>query len=154
MSNLSPGPRETDPAAGRLPYAVFGALAGLLVCAACSGFIYGPNGILAVGSWGGLHVVLILEDSGGTLEYDCAHGTIESGWTLTDDGAFSGVGEHVTEHGGPVQESEVLPTRPAAYQGTIDGDRMQLTVTLTDSAQVVGTFDLRRGADGQIVRCL
>ena len=125
-----------------------------LALAACSGFIYGPNGIVAVGSWGGLHVVLVLEESGGTLEYDCAHGTIEPGWTLTDDGDFSGVGKHVAEQGGPVREGEIRPERPAAYDGTIDGDRMQLTVTLTDSAQVVGSFDLRRGADGQIVRCL
>ena len=130
------------------------AVAVALAFAACSGFIYGPNGILAVGSWGGLHIVLVLEESGGTLEYDCAHGTIEPGWTLTEDGEFSGVGEHIAERGGPVQEGEVLPARPAAYEGTLDGDRMQLTVTLTDSAQVVGRFDLRRGADGQIVRCL
>lgn len=130
------------------------AVAAAFALAACSGFIYGPNGILAVGSWGGLHVVLVLEESGGTLEYDCAHGTIEPGWTLSEDGEFYGVGEHVIEHGGPVREGEALPARPAAYEGTIDDDRMQLTVTLTDSAQVVGTFDLRRDDEGQIVRCL
>ncbi|MEJ2548038.1 MAG: hypothetical protein P8125_09500 [Gemmatimonadota bacterium] len=135
----------------RLP---IGLLVSLLVAAACSGFIYGPNGIVAVGSWGGSHVVLMLEDSGGSLDYDCAHGTIEPGWTLTDDGVFTGVGEHFIERGGPVQEGEILPARPAAYEGTIDEDRMRLTVTLTDSAQVVGTFDLRRGDEGQIFRCL
>ena len=135
----------------RLP---IGLLVSLLVPAACSGFIYGPNGIVAVGSWGGSHVVLMLEDSGGSLDYDCAHGTIEPGWTLTDDGVFTGVGEHFIERGGPVQEGEILPARPAAYEGTIDEDRMRLTVTLTDSAQVVGTFDLRRGDEGQIFRCL
>jgi hypothetical protein len=128
------------------------AFASLL--AACSGFIYGPNGIVAIGAWGGLHVVLVLEESGGSLDYDCGHGTIEPGWTLTDEGRFSGVGEHFVEHGGPVQDGEVLAARPAVYEGTIDDDSMRLTVTLTDSAQVVGTFELRRGAEGQIVRCL
>jgi hypothetical protein len=53
-----------------------------------------------------------------------------------------------------VQEGEVIPPRPASYSGTVDGDRMDLTVTLTDSAQVVGTYELERGSDGQIVRCL
>lgn len=156
MWNSSPGPGDRERHEGRLATPVSAVLAGLLFLslAACSGFIYGPNGIIAIGSWGGLHVVMVLEESGGTLEYDCAHGTIEPGWTLTADGVFSGVGEHVIEHGGPVREGEVLPARPAAYEGTIDDDRMQLTVTLTDSAQVVGTFDLLRDGEGQIVRCL
>jgi hypothetical protein len=127
---------------------------GFGLVSACSGFIYGPNGIIAIGSWGGLHVVLVLEESGGSLDYDCGYGTIEPGWTLSDDGHFSGVGEHFVESGGPVREGEEIPARPAAYEGTIDDDRMRLTVTLTDSAQVVGTFDLERGSEGQIVRCL
>ena len=31
---------------------------------------------------------------------------------------------------------------------------MTLTVTLTDSAQVIGTFELRRGSTGELRRCL
>ncbi len=121
---------------------------------ACSVVISGPNGFIAIGSWGGLHVGLILEESGGSLEYDCAYGTISPGWTLGEDGRFSGTGEHFVLRGGPAREGEEMSGRPAAYEGMIDGDRMRLTVTLTDSARVVGTFDLERGSDGQIVRCL
>jgi len=116
--------------------------------------IAGPGVVIIIGSWGGDHVQMDLEEAGGTLEYDCAHGTIDSGWILTDDGKFSGTGEHVIEHGGPVREGEVLPVRPASYTGTVSGNRMDLTVTLTDSAQLVGTFELEQGSQGQIVRCL
>ena len=121
---------------------------------ACSVVIAGPGVFIIIGDWGGEHVRMELEEAGGALEYDCAYGTIEPGWTLGDDGEFSGAGEHFIEHGGPVQEGEVIPPRPASYRGTVDGDRMDLTVTLTDSAQVVGTFELARGSEGQIVRCL
>lgn len=121
---------------------------------ACSVVIAGPGVFIIIGDWGGEHVRMELEESGGTLEYDCAYGTIESGWEIGADGEFSGTGQHFIEHGGPVQEGEVIPPRPASYSGTVDGDRMDLTVTLTDSAQVVGTFELARGSEGQIVRCL
>ena len=129
-------------------------LTAVAVVAACSVVIAGPGVFIIIGDWGGEHVQLELEEAGGTLEYDCAHGTIDPGWTLTDDGEFTGAGEHVIEHGGPVQEGEILPARPATYDGTVDGDQMSLTVTLSDSAQVIGTFQLQRGSDGQLMRCL
>lgn len=116
----------------------------------CAGELTAPE---VVGDWGGPHLHLILQDSGGTLEYDCAHGSIASGWTLSD-GIIDGAGEHVQEHGGPVREGEVLPSRPAAYRGHVRGDFMTLTVTLTDSAQVLGTFELQRGRAGLLRRCL
>jgi len=121
---------------------------------ACSVVIAGPGVFIIIGDWGGEHVQLELDEAGGTLDYDCAHGTVDPGWTLTDDGEFTGTGVHVIEHGGPVQEGEILPARPATYDGTVDGDQMSLTVTLSDSAQVIGTFQLQRGSDGQLMRCL
>ena len=131
-----------------------GLIAAVAVLAACSVIISGPNVLIVIGTWGGEHLQLELEETGGTLEYDCAYGTIDAGWTLSDDGEFEGSGEHIIEHGGPVQEGEILPSRPASYSGTIKDDRMSLTVTLSDSAQVIGTFELVHGSDGKIVRCL
>lgn len=129
-------------------------IAALALVAACSVVISGPNVFIVIGTWGGEHVQLELEETGGTLDYDCAYGTIDAGWTLSEDGEFEGSGEHIIEHGGPVRDGEVLPVRPASYTGTVKDDRMSLTVTLSDSAQVVGTFELVYGSDGQIVRCL
>lgn len=129
-------------------------VAALALVAACSVVVTGPGVFIVIGTWGGEHVHLELEESGGTLEYDCAYGTIDAGWTLSDDGEFVGSGEHIIEHGGPVQDGEILPARPASYTGTVKDDRMSLTVTFSDSAQVVGTFDLVHGNEGQILRCL
>ena len=128
--------------------------AAIALLTACSVVIAGPGVFIIIGDWGGEHVQLQLEEAGGTLEYDCAYGTIDPGWTLADDGEFTGTGEHVIEHGGPVREGEILPARPASYDGMVEDDRMSLTVTLSDSAQVIGTFQLQRGSDGQLMRCL
>ena len=106
------------------------------------------------GQWGAPHLALVLTEEGGTLEYDCAHGTIDPGWTVSDEGRFLGAGEHVQEHGVPIAEDEVVVPRPARYEGRLRGDNLRLTITLTDSARVVGTFDLKRGETGPVFKCL
>ena len=125
-------------------------LAAFLAAAGCTDELTAPD---VAGEWGGPRLHLILQEAGGTLEYDCAHGSMDPGWTVSD-GKLLGTGEHVQDHGGPVREDEVLPSRPASYVGVIRGDVMALTVTLTDSAQALGTFELRRGSPGQLHRCL
>jgi len=47
----------------------------------------------------------------------------------------------------------VVP-RPARYDGILRGDHLWLSVTLTDSAQVLGPFDLERGKTGPVYKCL
>ncbi len=141
---------------GSTPASPLWPLVALLIATAgaCSVFATDSGTFVLIGAWGGDHVRLDLGEDGGTLEYDCAHGTIAPGWTLTDEGRFSGTGEHFIEHGGPIREGEVIPPRPARYTGTVEGNRLHLTVVLTDSAQVVGTFDLDRDSEGSVFRCL
>ena len=110
-----------------------------------------PPAVLT-GDWGGTHVGLHLTPSGGTLEYDCAHGTI--GPIVVDgSGRFTAEGTHTAEHGGPVREGEVLPSSPVRYSGSIAGDRMILEGRL-DNGVELGSFELRRGAEPRILRCL
>ena len=134
-----------------LAAALTAAPALLCIAAGCDDSITAPE---VEGVWGGLHISIELTADGGSVEYDCAHGSIDAGWTVTSGGALRGTGEHVLENGGPVREDEEVIRRPASYAGVVRGDRMTLTVTLTDSAQVVGTFDLQRGEAGRVFRCL
>ncbi len=122
-----------------------------ILAAACAGGVTEPD---ATDEWGAPHLALVLTESGGTLEYDCAHGTIDAGWTISSEGRLIGAGEHFQEHGGPIAEDEVIEPRPASYVGLLRGDDLRLTITLTDSAQVLGTFDLRRGETGPVFKCL
>ena len=122
-----------------------------LTTAAMCGNPTAPN---PVGDWGGTHVALTLTATGGAAEYDCAHGSVLEPVRVDADGRFDARGTFVRERGGPIRIDETLPAFPARYAGFIVGDVMTLTVTRTDSAIAIGTFLLRRGGVGQVVKCL
>jgi hypothetical protein len=104
------------------------------------------------GSWGGPHVGLTLETSGGRLEYDCASGTIGP-IAPRRDGAFEVEGSHTPAAGGPDIQGQVRPTYRTRFTGHVRGDRMILTGRVENGA-LLGPFELRRGADPMIFRCL
>jgi hypothetical protein len=115
----------------------------------------GPSpgeGTLVLGRWGGTHVALTLVDSGGTIEYDCAHGGVGAPVRLDRAGRFDVAGVHVREHGGPIRVGEVPDSVPARYAGQVRGDRMTLRVLV--GADTLGPFELRRGAEPQLFKCL
>jgi hypothetical protein len=129
-----------------------------LASASAAALLAGCTGTLEpsdlIGQWGGTHVEVVFDSTGaGTVEYDCAHGRIAPPITL-DGGALRAAGTHTPEHGGPVREDEVLESRPATYAGTVSGDLLTFTVTLTDSGTVLGPFAVRRGAPAQLFKCL
>ena len=124
----------------------------LLLAPACQEEITGPPTFS--GRWGGPHIELVSTDSGATLEYDCAHGTMVDPVTPDGFGVFVARGVHVREHGGPIREGEIPDQHPARYVGRVEGKAMTLTVTLTDSGTELGTFRLVRGEPGRVVKCL
>lgn len=108
------------------------------------------------GEWGGPHMGLVLLGDRATVEYDCAHGTIDEPFRVGGDGRFALRGTHVREHGGPVREGEQAESRPARFTGKVEpgGNRMQVTVTLTDEPSEIGSFTLERGAPPRVMKCL
>ena len=105
-----------------------------------------------IGQWGGPHIGLTLDATGGQIVYDCAAGTI--GPVVPDSaGRFTTLGTHTPSHGGPVREGEVLPTHAATFAGTVRGNTMTLQARV-DTGVELGPFELRRGAEAGIFRCL
>ena len=104
------------------------------------------------GAWGGIHAGLTLTAEGGTISYDCAHGTLEAPVRRDREGRFEVIGLHVREHGGPVREGEVLDSEPARYFGHVTGDHMVLQVQV--GSDTLGPFTLQRGVAPQLFRCL
>ncbi|HET9427762.1 MAG TPA: hypothetical protein VFO69_05325 [Allosphingosinicella sp.] len=123
----------------------------LPLIAACA---TGPSvGVPVTGEWGGRHVGLSLTSSGGTLEYDCASGTITGPLIPTSSGSFAAEGVHAPAAGGPEIEGQVLPRHAVRYTGRIRGGTMNLVGRL-DNGVILGPFELRRDAEPIIFRCL
>jgi hypothetical protein len=109
---------------------------------------------LPSGAWGGRGVGLAIAARGATLEYDCAHGTIDRPIRLDRRGRFQARGTHILEHGGPEREGEALPHRPVRYAGRVAGETMSLTVTFADTGEGIGSFTLSRGREPLLRKCL
>lgn len=105
------------------------------------------------GAWGGKDVSANITETGATIEYSCAEGTISQPIILDKNGNFDVKGVYVAEHGGPVRMGEDN-SHPARYSGRIEGDKWTLTVTLTDKKETIGTYTLTYGAITRLVKCL
>jgi hypothetical protein len=104
------------------------------------------------GEWGGQHVRLTVEDAGGTIEFDCAHGSLDEPLLLDGSGRFDVKGRLVAE-GGPVRKDEPETARPARYRGESDGQHLSLQVTL-EGGEDAGTFSLAKGSPPRLFKCL
>jgi hypothetical protein len=121
-------------------------LAGLLL-AGCHGETV-PNG-----TWGGDHIVLTVTDGGGTVELDCAHGTLDHPLQLDDVGRFSVAGTFVPEHGGPVRSDETPEQRPARYQGRLDHQDLEITITI-EGQTGQGPYTVTLGKPPKVTKCV
>jgi hypothetical protein len=106
-----------------------------------------------IGPWGGEHISLDVTEEGGRVEYDCAHGIIAQKIVPDARGCFDLRGTHVREHGGPVRKDEIEDSHPARYEGQIEGERMTLTITESDTKELVGTFTLVFGRKPHLTKC-
>ena len=107
-----------------------------------------------LGTWGGPHINLEVNEGGGDLNYDCAHGTIKEKIVPDREGKFVVKGRHVKERPGPTREDEDQSGEAATYNGSINGETMTLTVVLSARDETVGTFTLTRGRTGRIRKCM
>jgi hypothetical protein len=103
------------------------------------------------GEWGGEHVRLSVENAGGKIEFDCAHGSLDEPLALDGRGHFDVKGSLVGE-GGPVRKDDPGSARPARYRGETDGQRMSLEVTL-EGGESGGTFSLVKGGRARLFKC-
>ena len=83
------------------------------------------------------------------IEFDCAQGMITQEFLVDRHGRFDLRG---TYESGPI----VLPPpfHPAHYVGAVDGKMMQLMITLDDTGETIGPFQLTRGVVPVIIKCL
>jgi hypothetical protein len=108
---------------------------------------------VAIGQWGGQNVQLDVAEDGAQLRFSCARGKIELPLTLDAEGRFSAEGTFVAQGMGPTREDDPPKSRAAVYSGAVRNNLMTLTVTVADSKEEGGTFELTQGKPGSIRRC-
>jgi hypothetical protein len=111
------------------------------------------NEKLPTGIWGGEHINADVTETGVEIEFDCAHGSIPTGVVLDAQGRFNVRGKFTAERGGPVQRDETSTDRAVQYAGAVKGKEMTLTISDSNTKEVIDTFTLRHGSEGRIRKC-
>ena len=122
----------------------------LLALAGCASMGQGPTSLS--GQWGGPGINVVLEGGLGTVEYDCASGTIDQ-YIAAAPATFSVSGTYRTGQSGPVRVGQIFNSQRATYSGNATKTDMTLLVKLEDGTEL-GPFTLKQGAPAQINRCL
>jgi hypothetical protein len=126
----------------------------VLLAIACGGTDPTGPATSLEGHWGGEHVALNVTTDSATIEYDCAHGTIDEPLNLDADANFLALGTYTRESPGPIRLDEPPERHSARYQGNVAGSKMTLFVTLIDTGETVGTFNLEFGNLGRVFKCV
>jgi hypothetical protein len=104
------------------------------------------------GEWGGTHITMSVGEQLAKLEFDCAHGEIPGPLSVDSEGNFKLPGTFTPERGGPVRADETSRAQSAIYSGTINGNKMTLTLKLKGSDDAE-TFTLERGKPADLFKC-
>ena len=108
---------------------------------------------LLLGLWGGEHISMQVTEQRTTVEYDCAHGTIDQRIALDRRGRFNVSGVQFAEHGGPVRQNEQPAGNPVRFTGQVNGKKMNLSVTNSVTKTLIGNFTLVYGDEPKLRKC-
>ena len=106
------------------------------------------------GQWGGEHVSLMVTAASASLEFDCAHGTIDEPLVVDSEGRFNLNGAYVRERGGPIRDGEPEDRSAALYSGRLEGTRLTLSIQLKGEETQIGPFAAFLGQPSRLLKCL
>ena len=109
---------------------------------------------VAAGAWGANGIALDVNETGATIEYDCATGAITEKLTIDGDGNFSAAGTHTRLAPGPIRVGHEPQAQSAHYTGKISGETMTLKIVLDEGGALVGEYALEKGKTPRLHRCL
>ena len=108
---------------------------------------------LPTGMWGGQHISMEVNAHQTTIEYDCAHATIDQSIILDRHGRFSVSGRQFPERGGPVRLGSESGGYAVRFVGQVKEKEMTLTVTKSETNESIGTFTLKYGQQPRLMKC-
>lgn len=124
------------------------ALACVVSLAACLSLQKLPPSV-----WGGTGLQLEITPDAQTIEFSCAHGNIDQPIEPAADGKFDVKGTYTREAAGPERADRPNKPEPARYSGRVQDGTMTLTITLTESKEVVDTYTLTKDKRTRIFKC-
>ena len=111
------------------------------------------DGTLALGTWGGDNSGMIVSDTAMHLHVGCTFGDVSGRIPITINGDFDVAGRYAPR-AYPVQ---VGPSVPARFVGHLDGNTLNVTVTVNDTVEhqtlVYGPVKVRFGDEPQMGPC-
>ncbi|HJQ12280.1 MAG TPA: hypothetical protein VJ840_14705 [Gemmatimonadaceae bacterium] len=122
--------------------------AALLAIVACATATSTPIAEVA-GTWGGDNAGLIVDQTDVHIHIGCTLGDAVGPIKPDADGRFAATGTYNVD-AYPVNRGT---THPASFTGRIVGETMTLTVSLTDTARVLGPVTLVYGKEPQMGAC-
>jgi hypothetical protein len=102
--------------------------------------------------WGGEHIEIEFTKDGGTVEFDCATGTITKPLTVDAHGKFRAGGTFTRERPGPTMR-DGNPALVATYSGSIVADTMHLHIVAGANKEITEDYILVRGQPGRVMKC-
>lgn len=120
----------------------------LLVAVACYAGPAAPITEIS-GTWGGDDAGLIASDTSAHVHIGCTLGDTDSPIRPGADGRFEASGTYNVD-AYPIDRGILHPAR---FTGRVDGDRMTITVTLTDTAKQLGPVTLVYGKEPRMGPC-
>lgn len=121
----------------------------LVLAAGCDAVSPAPAGPLAPGVWGGTDAGLIVTDSGAHLHIGCTAGDVLGRIFLDSLGRFDVPGTYHLR----LYPIAVGPPHPARFAGRAAGSLLRVTVTIADTAVVLGPVWLRLDQEPGMVNC-
>lgn len=130
-----------------------GTLLTIGITAACESTGIPADGLIPLGTWGGDTTGLIVADTALHLHIGCTYGDVSGRVPVNADGEFDVDGSYLLR----AYPIAVGPTMPARFTGRLDGDRITVTVTVTDTVEhttvVKGPVKLKLGDPPEMGPC-
>ena len=121
----------------------------LLTASACGSSAAAPPTRLEPGVWSGRGIQLTVTPEGGSIELSCAHATFDGPVRIDAERKLTGAGSYFEETPGPQREG-ASSGRPFRIDGSLDGDRLLLRLSLAEGAS---NYTLTRGSGTKLIKC-
>jgi len=130
-----------------------GLLPAIVLLSAAYGIFAQRTTPVGKGEWGGTGIAMTVTDTGATIQFDCAAGTITKQMRIKRDGSFIAEGTLTRNGPGPVRRDSQPIGRAVIYKGKVNRRSMSLTVTDAKTGEKLSDHTLTAGGAANLHRC-